>query len=743
MRLAITFSVCLTLVLLILSTIGSLGLIAYSADISSSQTQYKWTIMIYLDADNNLESAGISDFNEMEVAGSTNDVAIIVLMDRIEGYDETNGNWTGARIYRVLHDIDNETINSELLLDLGEVNMGDPSTVVFFVNYTVTYFPAEHYVLVFWDHGSGWKRSEGISVKGICWDYTDGDYLTQSELREIVNESSSLGIHLDIVGFDACLMQMIEVAYDFIDFADIMVASEEYEPLDGWYYTNFLVPLILNPNMSSAELASKIVDAYEYYYTNILPLPWTTLSAVNLTALNDVITYLDSMAKWLTYEVYFYPNNASTIKILRDKTQSFGSGDYIDLYHFAMLIYSTPGFVYDPRPSAYQLMNSINKSIIANYASPSYPNAYGVSIYFPPTVDWYLEERYWYIEQVPMAYYTWWGWFLDYFFKTMTPTEEFKVKPIAPAMALPGSDITIYVLTNYGSSSIYVDSISIYLVHPSGLEEPVPCYSVKPGLYIGLVSLPNDASDTYLVRVEAEYWFLSASDGASIYVSKELSSIPRISDNIDEIIYNLDTLSSDINKLSSDLNQLRALIELYGGYIDYIKNNTATIRTILGEINVSISDLKPRIVDIQDNVVTLETTIGEIKTTLDTIGPTITNIENGIATIQTSLGEITGRIEYINNTIVAIKTDVGDLKLSLSTVQDTINTKFTSIESVLSTIDTNVGNINNKVESIDTSIRDIKNTLSTYSVLVNSILILVILVLIASLISTYRLFKIK
>lgn len=699
--------------------------------------------MVYLDADNNLESAGISDFNEMEVAGSTDDVAIIVLMDRIEGYDETNDNWTGARIYKVLHDMDNETINSELLLDLGEVNMGDPATVVFFVNYTVTHFPAEHYALIFWDHGSGWKGDGGISIKGVCWDYTDNDYLTQSELREIISELSSLGIYLDIVGFDACLMQMIEVAYDFIGFASIMVASEEYEPLDGWYYTDFLVPLILDPDMTPAELAAKIVDAYEYYYTNILPLPWTTLSAVNLTALNDVITYLNDVAKWLTYEVFFYPNNASTIKVLRDKTQSFGSGDYIDLYHFAELIYKTPGFVYDPRPSAYQLMNSINKSIIANYASPSYPNAHGISIYFPPTVDWYLEERYWYIEQVSMAYSTWWGWFLDYFFRTMKPTEEFRAKVIVPAVALPGSNITIYILTTYGKSLIYVDAVSVYLVYPNGFEESIECYPVKPGLYIGLISLPNNISNTYLVRVEAEYWFLTTSDGASIYISKELSSIPEIGENVNEIVYSLDTVSSDINKLSTDLDQLRSLVELYGGYIDRIKNDTVTIKTIIGEINVSINDLKPRIIDIQDNIVTLETTIGEVKTTLNTLSPVITNIENGIATIETSLGEITGKIEYINNTVITIKTDIGDLKLSLSTIQDTMDKEFTDIESTLSTMKISIDSIGNKVVSIDTSISYIKDTLNTYSTLINSILILVILLLIVLLISTYKLFKTK
>ena len=63
----------------------------------------EWTVMIYLDADNNLESAGIDDISEMEMVGSSDDVNIVVQVDRIpysvlaannEGYtdDTSNGN---------------------------------------------------------------------------------------------------------------------------------------------------------------------------------------------------------------------------------------------------------------------------------------------------------------------------------------------------------------------------------------------------------------------------------------------------------------------------------------------------------------------------------------------------------------------------------------------------------------------------------------------------------------------------
>ena len=118
----------------------------------------KWTFMVYLDADNDLEKFGIADFNEMETVGSTSDVQIVVQMDRIPGYDATNGDWTDTRRFRVIKDNDTKTISSPVLQNLGEVNMGDPQSLVDFVNWAKTNYPADHYCLVLWDHGGGWRK---------------------------------------------------------------------------------------------------------------------------------------------------------------------------------------------------------------------------------------------------------------------------------------------------------------------------------------------------------------------------------------------------------------------------------------------------------------------------------------------------------------------------------------------------------------------------------------------------------
>ncbi|PKP54790.1 hypothetical protein CVT91_18230, partial [Candidatus Atribacteria bacterium HGW-Atribacteria-1] len=93
----------------------------------------EWTVMVYLDADNNLESAGINDINEMEMVGSSSDVNIVVQVDRVpysvlaannEGHldDSSNSNWTNTRRYYITQDFDPYQISSDLKSELGELN---------------------------------------------------------------------------------------------------------------------------------------------------------------------------------------------------------------------------------------------------------------------------------------------------------------------------------------------------------------------------------------------------------------------------------------------------------------------------------------------------------------------------------------------------------------------------------------------------------------------------------------------
>ena len=116
--------------------------------------------------------------------------------------------------------------------------MGNASTLTDFINWSTTNHAADNYALVIWDHGGG--------LSGIAWDDTDGhDNLTISEIKAGIENSAAFSSSnsLDLIGFDACLMQTYEVGLEMAPIADVMVASQETEPGDGWDYQAFLQSL--------------------------------------------------------------------------------------------------------------------------------------------------------------------------------------------------------------------------------------------------------------------------------------------------------------------------------------------------------------------------------------------------------------------------------------------------------------------------------------------------------------------
>ncbi|MGE5592495.1 MAG: clostripain-related cysteine peptidase [Betaproteobacteria bacterium] len=260
----------------------------------------KWTIMVYMCADNNLESAAIADMNELEEVGSTGEVNILVQIDRAKGFDTSNGDWTGTRRYYIKRDsnppgsLGYDTIVSSLApwdgnYDAGtEVNMADPAQLRDFVTWCVTHYPAQHHVLILWDHGDGWTiwRSPRVEPRAICVDSGGGE-LAALDVDQVRAALEGLP-RLDIIGFDACLMQMIEVAYEMRGVADIAVGSEETEPEGGWDYSAAFAGLCADPYGTSAwDLARALVDSYLASYS-AYPYWGVTQSAFRLEQVDDV-----------------------------------------------------------------------------------------------------------------------------------------------------------------------------------------------------------------------------------------------------------------------------------------------------------------------------------------------------------------------------------------------------------------------------------------------------------------------
>lgn len=357
--------------------------------------QDKWTFMVYLDADCDLEYFGLVDMNEMEKVGSTSDVNIIVLMDRVDGYDDSDGDWTETRLYYVDQDNDMSTINSTLLKNMGEKNMGDPATLTEFINYGMTNYPADNYGVVLWNHGSGWYKSTKQKVKpegnihelfeekesrdpmkhlkSVCVDETDGDVLYNAETGTALQNANGT-VHL--VGFDACLMAMIENAYTIKDYSEVMVGSEEVEPGDGWPYDYLLDSLVNNPTMSPAQFGRAIVNSYCDYYTNGSYYGSATQSVIDLKSIDAFTTKLDSFCS----KTMQAGNLWNAVDYAHRNCENYEDPDNRDLGDF-LDNFMTQSLSTEVQTAANELKNELDKTVLSNCTNSG--KATGMAIYFP------------------------------------------------------------------------------------------------------------------------------------------------------------------------------------------------------------------------------------------------------------------------------------------------------------------------------------------------------------------------
>lgn len=321
--------------------------------VTDSYSQTGWTIMVYISGDNNLSSYGLNDLNEME--GAINGVSsnVIVLIDE-DGDQNT-------KAYEVEYDSNGPTNSTIVSTNIplnninsswgDELNLGDGQTLTDFASWTMNSYPANHYALILWDHGSGWLKSALVDeqiIKSVCWDDFNGDHLEIDELRnsiiDIYNNTNNTII--DLLGMDACLMAMLEVYYQFYNYADVGVASEETEPGDGWEYA-FLSELYSTPNMTAATLGTYIVDYYANSYSdgngNPSDVNNYTLSAFDINILaglgisESVAQITNHLGNLLCSYMY---DNYSKINTAQNNCSRFDNrwsqaDDYIDLYDFA------------------------------------------------------------------------------------------------------------------------------------------------------------------------------------------------------------------------------------------------------------------------------------------------------------------------------------------------------------------------------------------------------------------------
>ena len=408
-----------------------------------------WTIMVYLAGDNNLERFAFKDLGEMKCAGSTSRMAIVAQLDGLSNQS--------TRRYFLQKDTD---LSQDCVARLPEVNTGDPAALADFIEWATNTFPARHYGLILWNHGAGWKdddvyqaaRKAGQSDKGVdriiaragisrsrralfrptmekvvdghlravLFDDTSADFLDNIELKKVMQQAvKRLGRPIDLLGFDACLMSMLEVQYQVRSQCHLMVASQEIEPADGWPYGHILIKLACDPDMNVSDLGRLIVKEYIDSYRLKPSFTEVTLSAVYGERLEPLAVAVSRLADVLR-DGLVRPENWSIpvdelISSVQRQAIHFRDQDYFDLADICRQLYNLvpTGLAGQAAESVLTLLKESNSPVAAaGTLGAKMESACGISIYLPSRA---LSPLY---QNLDFGREQTWGYFLQYLIPT-------------------------------------------------------------------------------------------------------------------------------------------------------------------------------------------------------------------------------------------------------------------------------------------------------------------------------------
>ena len=198
--------------------------------------------MVYMAGDSSLSSMVDPNLEEIGMAGSSGNTKILVLADK-----------AGDGNARLLDVKKNGTVELPLqqiwLKRPNEVETGRMETLQSFVGFGVSHYKADHYLLIIWGHGDGWKGAAQDS----------DDFLTLPEMREAL-----AGYRMDIIAFDACSMATMECYAEIEGYCSYIIASQKTMPTAGMPYGEILGNLT---GKSPVNAGKMIVDKYMTAYS--------------------------------------------------------------------------------------------------------------------------------------------------------------------------------------------------------------------------------------------------------------------------------------------------------------------------------------------------------------------------------------------------------------------------------------------------------------------------------------------
>ncbi len=361
--------------------------------------QSSWTVMIYAMGDNNLSAYGtgytygtyysMGDINELEQIPDNAQINYLFEMDTY-GYE-------GSKRYKIQYDGDSAEVTSPIIANFDELNSVDVNHAQSFFEWGIEKYPADHYVVMLWNHGGGWRGGESITESPLASPrrsigedvYHPGETITNSQVGTMMAAlKAKAGKNMDILMYDACIMQCAETVYEVAPSVDFQIASQQNMYGDSWNMKDIFTYLSANPTATAVAVSSNIVSAQ----CDTLVRTVSSVSTTGLTnAMGVISSFASSMASWLA-DPATQADAKTCINWAWYYTSKFNNDDANrDLFEFCQNVIDQ-GASTAVETAAQAVIDAKASIVIQNAVETSTdPNATGLSIYMPnpTTYDWF------------------------------------------------------------------------------------------------------------------------------------------------------------------------------------------------------------------------------------------------------------------------------------------------------------------------------------------------------------------
>ncbi len=348
--------------------------------VSAEPVEGSWAVYWYLCGSDLESNGGFATIDLMEMME-------VQLPENVNVVIQTGGAAAWQNEYMDPSKLQRWLFNSEglqLLEEQETANMGDARTLYEFLEFANTHYPADKVAVTFWNHGGG-------SVSGAAFDEIHGlDSLDLEEMYQAFDAvwpADKENPALELVGFDTCLMATVDVAAVFQNFARYLVASEEEEPGNGWYYTGWLGELADNPGMEGDELGIAICNSFYEGCEAVGTQDQTTLSVTDLTRLTPLLEAYEAFGQEALVAASQDPGFFAELGRAAARSENYGGNTreqgYTNMVDMGHLARQTAWML----PSAQSVCDALAECVVFQVGGVYRAEATGLSCYYPYSGD--------------------------------------------------------------------------------------------------------------------------------------------------------------------------------------------------------------------------------------------------------------------------------------------------------------------------------------------------------------------